>query len=26
VTAEDVLTTARKFIDPEKLVTATAGP
>jgi zinc protease len=26
VTAEDVLTTARKFIDPEKLVIATAGP
>ena len=26
VTAEDVLTTARKFIDPEKLVIAIAGP
>jgi zinc protease len=26
VTAEDVLTTARKFIDPDKLVIATAGP
>jgi zinc protease len=26
VTAEDVLTTARKFIDPEKLVIASAGP
>lgn len=26
VTAEDVLTTARKFIDPDKLVIAAAGP
>jgi zinc protease len=26
VTAEDVLTTARKFIDPEKLAIAVAGP
>jgi len=26
VTAEDVLTTARKFIDPDKLVIASAGP
>ncbi|MGZ9166962.1 MAG: M16 family metallopeptidase [Anaerolineales bacterium] len=26
VTAEDVLTAARKFIDPDKLVIATAGP
>ena len=26
VTAEDVLTAARKFIDPDKLVSATAGP
>jgi zinc protease len=26
VTAEDVLTTARKFIDPDKLVIAVAGP
>ncbi|HSB01256.1 MAG TPA: pitrilysin family protein [Anaerolineales bacterium] len=26
VTAEDVLTTARKFIDPDKLVVAVAGP
>jgi zinc protease len=26
VTAEDVLTTARKFIDPDKLVIADAGP
>jgi zinc protease len=26
VTAEDVLTTARKFIDPDRLVIATAGP
>ena len=26
VTADDVLATARKFIDPEKLVIATAGP
>ena len=26
VTAEDVLATARKFIDPDKLVIATAGP
>jgi predicted Zn-dependent peptidase len=26
VTAEDVLTTARKFIDPDKLAIAVAGP
>ena len=26
VTAEDVLNTARKFIDPDKLVIAVAGP
>jgi predicted Zn-dependent peptidase len=26
VTAEDVLTTARKYIDPEKLAIAMAGP
>lgn len=26
VTAEDVLTTARKFVDPDKLVIAVAGP
>jgi zinc protease len=26
VTAEDVLTTARKFIDPDRLVIASAGP
>ena len=26
VTAEDVLTTARKFVDPDKLVIAAAGP
>jgi zinc protease len=26
VTAEDVLNTARKFIDPDKLVVAVAGP
>jgi zinc protease len=26
VTAEDVLATARKFIDPDRLVIATAGP
>jgi predicted Zn-dependent peptidase len=26
VTTQDVLTTAKKFIDPEKLVIAVAGP